>query len=117
MAGASSPRAPTGRLECGTRRRAGRRGRHFGTGGRVTPPLRQRGQVGYAGLSPDGHRVLTANWVRPFQVWDLSRDSRPLSDLVLLAQWLAGQQPDGATGYVPIDPSAARRVWQKLKLQ
>jgi WD40 repeat protein len=86
------------------------------TGESLGPPLRHRGFVHRLAFSPDGQRLATASQDGAARVWDLpGPDTRPLEDLVLLAQVLSAQRLDARDGLVELEPAAQRRGLADLR--
>jgi hypothetical protein len=86
------------------------------TGEALGPPLRHRGWVYHVAFSPDGQRLATASHDGTARVWNVpGPDSRPLEDLVLLAQVLSAQRVDGTDGLVEVEPAAQRRALEVLR--
>jgi WD40 repeat protein len=86
------------------------------TGESLGPPLGHRGFVVHLAFSPDGRRLATSSWDGTARVWTLpGPDSRPLEDLVLLAQVLSGQRVDVRDGLVEVEPAAQRRALEELR--
>src|SRR5262249_57930148 len=101
------------------------------TGTPVTPPLEASASVERTVFSPDGRTLLTigvdgaawvwdvatgdaiaqvsrrADWVvhalaGESVTWDRPTDSRPVEQLVAIAQWLSGHRVDATGGLVPL---------------
>ncbi len=85
------------------------------TGEALTPPLRHRHSVERAYFDPDDNHVVTVSSDRSVRRWDLTPDTRPVDDLVRLAQVLAGGRIDAEHGLVPLDGPALRAAWQGLR--
>jgi len=86
------------------------------TGEPLSPPLRSGGIVSRWGMSfsPDGSLLLDGVGKRA-QLWPLPKDTRPVEDLVLLVQLLAGRRIDPAGNLVPWPSSAAASAWTALR--
>jgi WD40 repeat protein/tetratricopeptide (TPR) repeat protein len=84
------------------------------TGNPLTPPLQDPTGVTTTGFTTDGLRIVTLGerWGR---TWDLAPDPRPLEELLLLAQVLAGRRIDEAGSFVPLDGAEWRNAWEKLQ--
>jgi WD40 repeat protein len=86
------------------------------TGEALGPPLKHHGWVYHVAFSSDGRRLATASHDGTARVWTLPvPDSRPLEDLVLLAQVLSTQRVDATDGLVEVDPAAQRRALDTLR--
>jgi WD40 repeat protein len=85
------------------------------TGQPLTPPLRHSGSVPHAAFSPDGAWAVTTSVDGAARLWDLSPDPRPLSDLLLLAQLLAGVQLDHEHSTVVLQAEQLDRMWTALQ--
>jgi hypothetical protein len=86
------------------------------TGESLGPPLRHRGWAYHVAFSPNGRRLATACHDGTAHVWDLpGPDSRPLEDLVLLAQVLSGKRVDATDGLVEVEPAAQGRALEELR--
>jgi WD40 repeat protein/tRNA A-37 threonylcarbamoyl transferase component Bud32 len=72
------------------------------TGAPVTPPLRFSGVVKGVFFSPDGGRVGVTVIGQADQAWELRRDDRPVSELIRLAEMLAGSRFDPVHGPLPL---------------
>jgi hypothetical protein len=84
------------------------------TGESLGPPLRHRGFVQHLAFSPDGQRLATASQDGAARIWNLTGpDTRPLEDLVLLAQVLSAQRLDARDGLVEVEPAARRRALEQ----
>jgi len=80
------------------------------------PSMRHGGWVFQIAFSPDGGQLLTASHDGTAAAWDLPRpDSRPLNDLVLLAQVLSAQRVDASDGLVEVEPAIQRRALEELR--
>jgi tetratricopeptide (TPR) repeat protein len=80
------------------------------TGEPVTPLLKQVGDS----FSPEGGYVLMTRGGGNRQKWRLPRDTRPVSDLLLLSQLLSGHKIDATGGLAPVDQSALQNAWRHL---
>jgi len=100
------------------------------TGAPITPPLRHDWRLWHARFIDHGQRILTKRlkgdyWMRwerarepvvwEWRIWDFSQDTRPLEDLVLLAQLLSGHQSDDSGGTMPLGNEALRQRWETLR--
>jgi WD40 repeat protein/serine/threonine protein kinase len=84
------------------------------TGEPVTPILQHADTLWHVSFSPDGRRVLTACGDGTAQLWDMPFEDRPLADLVLVAQVLAGVEMRAPGIFVPLEPAQFRRDWATL---
>jgi WD40 repeat protein/serine/threonine protein kinase len=85
------------------------------TGESLGPPLKHRGWVYHLAFSPDGRRLATASHDGTARIWNLpGPDSRPLEDLILLAQVLSAQRVDATDGLVEVEPAAQRQALETL---
>jgi WD40 repeat protein/tetratricopeptide (TPR) repeat protein len=68
-------------------------------------------------FSPDGRHLLTSQsgFREEIGIWDLLPDERPVADLQLLSQLLAGHRIDTASGSVPLDGETFRSGWETLR--
>jgi hypothetical protein len=86
------------------------------TGESLGPPLRHHDWVYSVAFSPDGRRLATSCHDGTAWIWNLpDPDSRPLEDLVLLAQVLSAQRVDAKDGLVEVEPAAQRRALEELR--
>jgi WD40 repeat protein len=85
------------------------------TGEPITPPLRQTNGVDRVRFIARGQAILAENARGEGCVWDLRRESRPVEDLVLIAQLLASREtaPNGAA--FPVKPDRLRPAWERLR--
>jgi WD40 repeat protein/serine/threonine protein kinase len=81
----------------------------------LTPPLKHPCAVVRADFRPDGRQALTVGADRLRRTWDLTPTDRPLRDLSLLAQVLAGSRIDEQNRLAPLDGAALRSAWQELR--
>jgi WD domain, G-beta repeat len=89
-----------------------------GTGESLGPPWKHRGWVQHLAFSPDGRWLATACYDGTFKVWPLpAPDSRPLDDLVLLAQLLSAKRVDAKDGLIGVEPDDQRRAPEQLRLR
>jgi eukaryotic-like serine/threonine-protein kinase len=84
------------------------------SGEALTPPLWHPHSVERAYFIPDDNHVITISSDRVVRSWDLTPDTRPVEDLVRLAQVLAGGRIDPDYGLVPLDPAALRSAWEAV---
>jgi WD40 repeat protein len=97
------------------------------TGEPVTPPLHHgdnrpdgwaggyaRSDLPQARFSLDGRRVVLLSGSGA-QSWDLRPDTRPIEDLVALAQLVGGQRIDATGGAVPLTLEELRKAWEALR--
>ncbi|HEY7155561.1 MAG TPA: protein kinase, partial [Gemmataceae bacterium] len=83
------------------------------TGLPLTPPLKSNKSLDRVRFRPDGLRLL--NWnTSDLLAWNVSRDDRPLEDLLKLTNLLAGHQLDAHGGLVPLTQDDSRQLWQDL---
>src|SRR5262249_11336355 len=87
------------------------------TGEPVTPVLQHPDTVWHASFSPDGHQVLTACGDGTARLWDVPFEKRPLADLQLLAQVLAGVRMRAPGTFVPLEAAPFRSAWATLAAQ
>ncbi len=85
------------------------------TGEPITPPLRLDGGASAAEFSPDGRQMPALGNDNLVRIGDMPRDDRPMEDLILLTQLLAGRRIDSAGGVVPVEPNFYRSAWNALK--
>jgi WD40 repeat protein/serine/threonine protein kinase len=85
------------------------------TGAPVTPVLQHRDSLWHASFSPDGRQVLTACSDGLARLWAMPFEDRPLPELVLLAQVLAGVEMRAPGTFVPLEPAQFRRDWAALR--
>jgi WD40 repeat protein len=86
-----------------------------GTGRALSPWLPHRGPVTHASFAPDGVRVVTASADGTARVWELlAPDDRPLKELALVAEVLAGQRPGANRAGAPSTPATYLKAWQQL---
>jgi len=85
------------------------------TGQPLSPWLWHRGPVTHASFAPDGVRVATASADGTARVWELlAPDDRPLKELALVAEVLAGQRPDPTRRGAPSTPASYLEAWRQL---
>jgi Tol biopolymer transport system component/tetratricopeptide (TPR) repeat protein len=89
------------------------------TGEPVSPPLPFAGTEIRITFSPDGRRLILAGsgWDRSggVRVWSLPRDDRTVTDLLSLAQLLAGRPVDDTAGAAVVGLPSLEHAWQSLK--
>jgi WD40 repeat protein len=96
----------------------------------LTPQLAHQGEGKFASFSPDGRRVVipseaktspsgllvgNPSEAKPAQVWDLSPDTRPTEDLLMLVRLYAGQRLDRLGGSVSLSPEEQSTLIQELR--
>jgi WD40 repeat protein/tetratricopeptide (TPR) repeat protein len=84
------------------------------TGRPLAPPFGHAGQVRGAAMAPDLTRLATGGDDRTALLWDVTPDPRPVPDLRLLAEVLAGQQFDATGELTPLSADEWRAAWQKV---
>jgi WD40 repeat protein len=84
------------------------------TGEPISPVLQHPDTVWHASFSPDGRRVLTACGDGAARLWDTRFEDRPLPDLVLLAQVLAGVHMRAPGTFGPLERTRFYRDWAAL---
>jgi hypothetical protein len=84
------------------------------TGWPITPPLRREQVISDARFSPDGRRLATACASGDVLLWNLQPDSRPLEDLVRVAELLSGTRVEAEGASVPITTEQLREVYEAL---
>jgi len=90
------------------------------TGQPVTPPLQHDADVLFVAFCRQSPRLLTVEAEgdqkgQAVRFWDVAPDAREPSDLVLLAQLLAGRRIDAAGAVTPLPPEVIRQAWQILQ--
>jgi WD40 repeat protein/predicted Ser/Thr protein kinase len=83
--------SPDGRYVATSSRDRSARVWEVATGIPVTPPLRNPATVYQAVFSPDNHRLGIISGAAAVEVWRLDPDTRPLEELDVLSQLLAGR--------------------------
>jgi WD40 repeat protein/tetratricopeptide (TPR) repeat protein len=74
--------------------------------------------VNYLAFTPAGDLVTAAGSPgdpRARRTWSLKPDGRPPADLLRLAEVLAGQRPDDAGRFFPIDDADLAKAWHDLR--
>jgi WD40 repeat protein/tetratricopeptide (TPR) repeat protein len=84
------------------------------TGEPVTPFLAGPGAVEYVAFAPDSRRFVAAG-LRGARVRELTREERPLEDVLTLAGLLAQGRVEATLGPLPLDEEALRGAWQALR--
>jgi Flp pilus assembly protein TadD len=84
------------------------------TGQLLAPSLKHSQIVLDAALSPDSRRVVTASLDGPARIWELTSDERPVEDLILVAQLLAGYKVDDSGSLDPLETPELGRIWHVL---
>jgi hypothetical protein len=86
------------------------------TGESLGPPWKHRGWVQHLAFSQDGRWLATACHDGTVKVWPLpAPDSRPLEDLLLLAQLLSGKRVDAMDGLIGVEPADQHRALERLR--
>jgi WD40 repeat protein len=85
------------------------------TGGPISPPLLQPLYCYYAEFSPNSRRLLVPGAGNKLRVFELTKDERPLDDLLRLAQLLSAQRIDASGGVMTVEPSVLSNSWQYLR--
>jgi WD40 repeat protein/serine/threonine protein kinase/tetratricopeptide (TPR) repeat protein len=85
------------------------------SGESIIPPLKHLRYVYEIAFSADGSRLLTACFDGRIRIWEIPRDTRPIPDLALLAQLLAGRRIDQTSGLEILGNDALSRAWETLK--
>jgi eukaryotic-like serine/threonine-protein kinase len=81
----------------------------------AAPPFRCENAVERVCFSPNGRRILVADFAGTARIWNLPLDSKPVADLLTLAQVLSGQRISAATGPEPMAAAALNADFQKLR--
>jgi len=82
------------------------------SGEAITLPLRHRGPVILAAFDPENQFVFTAGLDPVARLWSLVKDTRPVPDLVAVANLLSSQQIHSQGGLVPLKPD---EIWSNLR--
>ncbi len=90
------------------------------TGTPLTPPLKHASGVSLALFSPDGRHLVTRQTASPsqgsrVQIWDLSSEDRPASDLRALAQFLAARRINATDNLVFLGTDDLRNAWTAVQ--
>ena len=81
------------------------------TGEALTPPLRHEGRVVHGVFSPDGREVVTSSSDATARVWEVSREERPVQELVALAELLSTHRLDATTELAPVARTRLSNDW------
>jgi WD40 repeat protein/tetratricopeptide (TPR) repeat protein len=84
------------------------------TGEPVTPALDSPGAVEHVAFAPDSRRFVAAG-LRGARVRELTREDRPLDDVLTLAGLLAQGRVEATLGPIPLDEDALQTAWQALR--
>jgi WD40 repeat protein len=84
------------------------------TGDPISPPLAHVGGVTRVAFGPDSRRLATGGVDGMVKVWKLEPDNRPLDDLRMLAELLAGRRVDDVSGLVPLSAAELKSRWDHL---
>jgi hypothetical protein len=86
------------------------------TGEPITPRLRHRSGVRFATFDTSGNQILTLTkdgaWA-----WSLVSDARPVEQLVLQANILAGRRIDLSGALMPLSAGEIHEGWQRLRAE
>jgi WD40 repeat protein/serine/threonine protein kinase/tetratricopeptide (TPR) repeat protein len=85
------------------------------SGQALTPGLPHPGKVTQVLFRAKGAELVAACEQGPVRVWELRRDDRPVDDLKLMAEFLAGRRIDSTGSWVPLDGPALRRASDALR--
>jgi WD40 repeat protein len=85
------------------------------TGEPITPLLMRPLYCYDATFSPDSRRLLVPGAGNKLRVFELTKDERPLEDLLRLAQLLSAQRIDANGGVMTVEPSVLSKSWQYLR--
>jgi Flp pilus assembly protein TadD len=66
-------------------------------------------------FAPAAKRVLTGSADRTARIWDVAADSRPVTDLQLMAEALAGMRIVGSSTLEPLRGGQVIQAWQALR--
>jgi WD40 repeat protein len=80
----------------------------------VTPPLLHGDCVWHVAFSPDGRYLMSASGDKTARLWELPLETRPLAELVQMAQVLTGLEMREAGQWVPLDADRFRSDWAAL---
>ncbi len=94
------------------------------TGELLAPLFRHPGFVFHVAFTPDSRRVIAAleqslvvgsRLETNVSIWELTSDERPVEDLRLLAQLLAGHRIDSTSSLVPLEAEAFQKDWNTIR--
>jgi WD40 repeat protein/serine/threonine protein kinase len=84
------------------------------TGEPITAPLFHGDCVWHVAFSPDGRYLLSTSGDKMARLWELPLETRPLDELVKMAQVLTGLEMREAGHWVPLDAERFRSDWMAL---
>ena len=85
------------------------------TGEALTPPLKHGAWVVHASFSADGTRIVTSCSDGLARVWDVSKVSGTLDELLSRAQMLSSHGLDGTTSLRPLPGLELSNTWQLVR--
>ena len=81
----------------------------------LAPPLRLPRKFQHASFHPDGNRATLVCEAGTKSTWDLTPTTRPVAELIALAQVLSGSRIDDKQNCRALDGTDLRSAWQMLR--
>jgi len=81
----------------------------------LAPPLRLPRKFQHASFHPDGNRATLVCEAGTKSTWDLTPTTRPVAELIALAQVLSGSRIDDKQNCRALDGNDLRSAWQMLR--
>jgi WD40 repeat protein len=80
----------------------------------VAPPLFHEVDVMEVIFLPDGKSLATASLDATAKLWHLTRDDRPVEELIRLSEALSSGKVDTQGGFLRLHSERLRELWQSL---